>query len=75
MYIENGNKLNRNKLYEIRSGPFRIIKKVSNPIYEVEGDRKCKGTNFYHCSKLIQVHMQAFQLGSEPEYNPGGREV
>lgn len=32
VYIENSNKLNKNKLDEIRSGPFRIIKKVSNSI-------------------------------------------
>jgi len=43
VYIENGNKMNRNKLDEIRSGPFRIIKKISNTIYEVmmyEGVKK-----------------------------------
>ncbi|CAI6364066.1 unnamed protein product [Macrosiphum euphorbiae] len=54
-YIENGNKMNRNKLDEIRSGPFRIIKKVSNTIYEVEGPKKRKEINFYHSSKLIPV--------------------
>jgi len=28
VYIENGNKINRNKLVQIRSGPFQIIKKL-----------------------------------------------
>lgn len=37
--------MNRNKLDEIRSGPFRILKKLSNTIYEVEGAKRRKETN------------------------------
>jgi len=62
VYIENGNKLNRNKLDEIRSGPLRIIKKVSNTIYEVEGTKKRRETNFYHSSKLIPVKTQVLNF-------------
>jgi len=46
VHIEKGNKINKNKLDEIRSGPFRIIKKLSNTIYEVESDKKRKEPNF-----------------------------
>jgi len=62
VYIENGNKMNRNKLDEIRSGPFRIIKKLSNSIYEVEGAKSRKETNFYHSSKLIPIKTQLLKL-------------
>lgn len=75
VYIENVNKLNRNKLDEIRSGPFRIIKKVSNSIYEIEGDKKCKKSNFYHSSKLIAVHRQAPNSDGELKFWLGGGEV
>lgn len=33
VYVENGNKLNRNKLDELKIGPFKITEKISNSIY------------------------------------------
>ncbi|KAF0732547.1 Uncharacterized protein FWK35_00022585, partial [Aphis craccivora] len=60
---------------EIRSGPFRIIKKVSNTIYEVEGPKRRKETNFYHCSKLIPVKTQALNLDGTPLLWSAGGEV
>ena len=52
VFTHNGNKMNRNKLEEIRKGPFRILRRISNSIYEVDnGNRRSEG-NFFHSSKL-----------------------
>jgi len=77
VYIENGNKINRNKLDEIKSGPFRIKRKLSNTIiyYEVEGAKRCKETNFYHSSKLIPVKTQVLKLEGTPVLKSAGGEV
>jgi len=53
VYVENGNKLNRHKLDEIRIGPFPIIKKLSRTMYRVacgplERDKRL----FFHISKF-----------------------
>lgn len=58
VYVENGNKLNRHKLDEIRIGPFPILKVLSKSIYELCTGRK---TRNFHISKIIpfrspQVH-------------------
>lgn len=53
VYVSNGNKLNRNKLEEVRSGPFVITRKLSKSIYEVKCNKKRKEANLFHCSKLI----------------------
>ena len=53
VFVSNGNKLNRNKLQEIRKGPFKIKKKVSKTIYEVEDGKKHKEGSRYHSNKLI----------------------
>ena len=42
VYVTNGNKLNRGKLEEIRSGPFTISKKVSNSMYKLKCNKKNK---------------------------------
>ena len=34
-FTQNGNKLNRNKLEKIRKGPFKILRRISNSMYEV----------------------------------------
>lgn len=53
VYLENGNKLNRKKLDELRIGPFEITKKISESIYEVNtGSRKYE-SNLFHITKLI----------------------
>lgn len=51
VFVENGNKLNREKLDELRLGPFRINKKISNTLFEIE----IKNDKFkmYHISKLV----------------------
>lgn len=53
VYVENGAKLNRKKLDEIRLGPFRIIRKISNTIYEIDSGHTKQQSNYYHISKLL----------------------
>lgn len=40
VYIENGNRLNRKKLDEIKIGSFKIIEKLSNSIYKIDTGHK-----------------------------------
>lgn len=53
VYIENGNKLNRKKLDNLRIGPFEIIKQISNSIYRIKTSKKKPETSLFHVSKLI----------------------
>ena len=46
IYVENGNKLNRKKLDEIRIGPFPIIKKLSNSVFEVDTGNRYQKKNY-----------------------------
>ena len=56
IFIDNGNKLNREKMDPVRIGPFKIEKKISNSIYEIKVGRKGKrDTRFYHVSKMIKA--------------------
>lgn len=55
VYVENGNKLNRSKLDELRVGPFRIIQKLSNTIYRIESGHRKTESNLYHITKLVPV--------------------
>ncbi|KAK2577718.1 hypothetical protein KPH14_012879 [Odynerus spinipes] len=52
VYVENGSRLNRKKLDEVRIGPFPIIQKISNSIFEVDSGHRKKESNYYHISKL-----------------------
>lgn len=52
VYVQHGNCLNRNKLDEIRNGPFKILEKLSNSIYRVDSGFQKKESNIYHISKL-----------------------
>lgn len=52
VFVDNGNKLNREKLDILRIGPFRIIKQLSNNIFEVMLSNGC--TRLYHASKLLK---------------------
>ncbi len=52
VYVENGNKLNRSKLDEIRIGPFPITERLSDTVYAVEtGSSKDK--RLFHVTKMI----------------------
>ncbi|XP_047519595.1 uncharacterized protein LOC125059273 [Pieris napi] len=55
VYVENGNRLNRKKLDELKIGPFKIVGKISNSIYRIDtGNRKTESTLF-HITKLQPV--------------------
>lgn len=62
VYVENGNKLNRNKLEEVRSGPFEIIARVSNSMYEIDCDKRKKEARVFHITKLRRAFVP---LGGE----------
>lgn len=53
VYVENGNRLNRKKLDEIRIGPYKILNKLSNSMYEIDTGHKKSESNLFHISKLI----------------------
>ena len=53
VYVLSGNKLNREKLDELRIGPFRVKEKLSRTVYKLEkGNKKGEGLNF-HISKMV----------------------
>lgn len=58
VYVENGNRLNRRKMDELRIGPYTILKKISNSIYEVDTGRNKAESNFYHITKLSPVFVR-----------------
>ncbi len=53
VYLENGNRLNREKLDEIRIGPFPISEKISNSIFRIDTNSKKGDKGTFHISKLI----------------------
>lgn len=55
VYVENGNRLNRKKLDEIKIGPYKIIEKLSNSIYKINTGYKKLESNLFHITKLIPV--------------------
>ena len=54
VYVVNGNRLNREKLDEIRKGPYEIIEQVSKTVYSVKIDRNGSEYPLYHVSKMIE---------------------
>lgn len=52
VFVDNGNKLNRKKLDEIRIGPYKILEKISNSIYKISTNYRKSESNFFHISKL-----------------------
>lgn len=53
VYVENGNRLNRKKLDELKIGPFKITERLSKSIYRVDTGHKKPESNLYHITKLI----------------------
>lgn len=53
VYVENGNRLNRKKLDLLRIGPYKILNKTSNSIYEIDTKHKKAESNLFHISKLM----------------------
>ncbi len=52
VFVENGNKLNRKKLDEIRIGPFPIVQRISDSIYLVKCGDSRKQLRQFHISKI-----------------------
>lgn len=52
VYVENGSRLNRGKLDQVRIGPFKIVRQISSTFYEVSTNRRRKISNYFHSSKL-----------------------
>ena len=42
VYVTITNKLDRNKLEQVRSGPFLIIRRISNSMYELNTNKRRK---------------------------------
>lgn len=55
VFVENGNKLNRHKLDEIRVGPYPIIRQLSNTVFELDINHKGNTIRRYHISKMIKA--------------------
>ena len=55
VYVENGNKLNRRKLDEIRIGPCPIVRKLGDYVFEVDTGRQSYSRKLYHISKLVRA--------------------
>ena len=55
VYIENGNRLNRTKLEELRIGPYKIEEKLSDSTYKINTGRRNPETTLFHITKLIPV--------------------
>ncbi len=53
VYIDNGSKLNRSKLEEVRIGPFKISRKLCSTVYEVDVGRGPFPKRLYHISKML----------------------
>lgn len=73
VYVENGNKLNRRKLDELKIGPFRILEKISDSIYKIDTGHRKSESNFFHITKLIPSSEEEEEEDSaekENENNP-----
>ena len=62
VFTHNGKKMNINKLEEIRKGPFIILRRISNSIYEVDNGNRGSEGNLFHSPfegrcKLPRVHV------------------
>ena len=74
VYARIGSRLGKNKLDEWRSGPFRVIGKISNSIYELDTGRRRKESNFFHSNLLLPTATEQPQ-NSGLVRHPGGGEV
>jgi len=55
VYIDNGNKLNHDKLDNVRVGPYEIVNCLSDNVFEIKVGTGHLGTRLYHASKLLHV--------------------
>ena len=52
VYVHNGNKLNRGKLAEVRTGPFKVVRRISKSMYEVADGRRRSESNVFHACRM-----------------------
>jgi hypothetical protein len=55
VYVENGNRLNRKKLHELKIGPYQVLEKISNSIYRIDTGHKKSESNLFHITKLVPL--------------------
>lgn len=65
VYVKNGNRLNRKKLDELRIGPYKLLKKISNSMHEIDIGHKKPESNLFHISKLIPTPRTADEENTE----------
>ena len=65
VYVENGNRLNRRKLDELKIGPFEIIGKISNSIYKINTGKKKTESSFFHITKLQPIKTEKEEADNE----------
>ncbi|XP_046602694.1 uncharacterized protein LOC107224055 isoform X1 [Neodiprion lecontei] len=53
VYVQSVNKLNKDKLDPIRTGPFRIKKKISDVMFLLNSRARKNESNIFHASKLV----------------------
>lgn len=56
VYVDNGNKLNRQKLDNLRIGPYEIVDRLSNNVFQVKVGHGHFDTRLYHANKLLPVN-------------------
>ena len=56
VYIEEQNRMNRKKLDPVRSGPHKIIKRISNTMYEIDKKDTNSENKIVHKNKLLKCH-------------------
>jgi transposase InsO family protein len=56
VFIDNGSKLNRDKLDNLRIGPYCISKQLCNNVFEVDVGRGPFFKRLYHASKMLSTH-------------------
>lgn len=67
VYVENGNRLNRRKLDELKIGPFEIIDKISNSIYKINTGKKKTESTLFHITKLQPVRTEEEETDEEEQ--------
>jgi len=55
VFIDNGNKLNRDKLDPVRIGPFKITCQLSNSVFEIYVGQGPLPLRLYHASKMLKM--------------------
>lgn len=65
VYVENGHRLNRRKLDELRIGPFEIIGKISNSIYKIDTGKKKTESTFFRITKVQPIKTEEEETDNE----------